>query len=69
VATTTEPQARRLVEDLALALQGALLTRHAPNTVADAFIATRLSAEPWRTYGAFEATIDERAIIQRAMLN
>ncbi len=69
VATTTEPHARRLVEDLALALQGALLTRHTPNAVADAFMATRLGEEPWRTYGAFEATIDERAIIQRAMPN
>jgi putative acyl-CoA dehydrogenase len=67
LATTTEPSARRLVETLALALQGALLTRHAPNTVADAFIATRLGQEPWRTYGAFEAAIDERAIITRAM--
>jgi putative acyl-CoA dehydrogenase len=67
LATTTEPQARRLVENLALALQGALLTRHAPTPVADAFIATRLGEEPWRTYGAFEAVVDERAIIQRAM--
>jgi hypothetical protein len=45
------------------------MTRHAPNTVADAFIATRLGKEPWRTYGAYEATIDERAIIRRAMPN
>lgn len=66
---TTEPQARRLVENLALALQGALLARHAPSAVADAFVATRLGDEPWRTYGAFEATIDERAIIARAMPN
>ncbi len=34
--------ARRVVEDLALALQGSLLVRHAPPAVADAFCATRL---------------------------
>jgi len=67
LTATTEPRARRIVENLALALQGALLTRHAPSAVADAFIATRLGAEPWRTYGAYEATIDERALIRRAM--
>jgi putative acyl-CoA dehydrogenase len=67
LATTTEPHARRLVESLALALQGALLARHAPSAVADAFITTRLGEEPWRTYGAFDAEIDAGAIIGRAM--
>ena len=69
LTTTTEPQARRLVENLALALQGALLARHAPNIVADAFVATRLADEPWRTYGAFDAAVDERALVARAMPN
>jgi len=62
-----EPQARRLVEELGLALQGALLARHAPNTIADGFIATRFAAEPWRTYGAFDADIDLRAILSRTL--
>lgn len=65
--TVTEPHARVLVEDLALALQGALLARHAPKAVADAFVATRLGDTPWRTYGAFDAEIDVRAIVGRAM--
>ncbi len=65
--TVTEPHARVLVEELALALQGALLARHAPKAVADAFVATRLGDTPWRTYGAFDAEIDVRAIVGRAM--
>ena len=63
---TIEPHARRLVEELALALQAALLTRHAPSAVADAFVATRLE-DTWRTYGAFDEEIDTAAIIARAM--
>jgi putative acyl-CoA dehydrogenase len=67
LAKTIEPHARRLVENLALALQAALLARHAPKAVAAAFIATRFAEEPWRTYGAFDAEIDLNAIIDRAM--
>src|SRR5205823_11675821 len=37
-----EARARRLVEHMALALQGSLLVRHAPPAVADAFCAARL---------------------------
>jgi putative acyl-CoA dehydrogenase len=64
--TVTEPHARALVEELALALQSALLALHAPKAVADAFVATRLGDTPWRTYGAFDAEIDVRAIVTRA---
>jgi ATP-dependent DNA helicase RecQ len=39
--------ARRVVEDLALALQGSLLLRHAPPEVADAFCASRLGDGGW----------------------
>ncbi len=62
-----EPHARRLVEDLALALQAALLTSYAPNIVGDAFVATRLGDVPSRTYGAFDAEIDLNGIVDRAM--
>jgi putative acyl-CoA dehydrogenase len=66
LGAVVEPHARRLVEDLAIALQAALLVRHAPSAVADAFIATRLDGD-WWTYGAFDAEIDAAAIIARAM--
>ncbi len=63
-----EPQfaARRLVEDLALSLQGALLVRHAPAAVADAFCAARLGGEAGRVYGTLPAGVDAKAIIERA---
>ena len=58
--------ARRLVEDLALALQGSLLVRHSPPAVADAFCAARLGGEGGRAYGTLPAGVDARAIIERA---
>jgi putative acyl-CoA dehydrogenase len=64
-----DPQflARRVVEDLALALQGSLLVRHAPGAVADAFCATRLAGQGGRVYGTLPAGVDAGAIIERAL--
>jgi putative acyl-CoA dehydrogenase len=66
-----DPQwsARRIVEDMGLALQGSLLVRHAPPVVADAFCASRLDADGARstTYGTLPSGIDARAIIERAL--
>ncbi len=59
--------ARRLVEDLALALQGSLLVRHCPPQVADAFCAARLDGQSGRTYGTLPRGVDARAIIDRAL--
>jgi putative acyl-CoA dehydrogenase len=59
--------ARRIVEDLALALQGSLLVRHAPPAVADAFCAARLGGEGGRVYGTLPAGVDSKAIIDRAL--
>jgi len=59
--------ARRLAEDLALALQGSLLVRHAPSAVADAFCASRLAGESGRAYGTLPAGVDARAIVERAL--
>jgi putative acyl-CoA dehydrogenase len=64
-----DPQflARRVVEDLAVALQGSLLVRHAPPAVADAFCASRLAGEGGRVYGTLPAGVDSGAIIERAL--
>jgi putative acyl-CoA dehydrogenase len=62
-----ESGARRLVEDLALALQASLLVRHAPPAVSDAFCASRLSDHPAFAYGALDAKVDAEAILTRAM--
>ena len=61
-----EAGARKLVESLALALQGALLVRHAPKAVSDAFVATRLGAEGGLAFGAIPPGFDSGAILARA---
>jgi putative acyl-CoA dehydrogenase len=63
---TLETRARRVVEDMALCLQGSLLVRNAPAAVADAFCAARLGGEGGLEYGTLPAGSDFEAIIQRA---
>jgi putative acyl-CoA dehydrogenase len=58
---------RSMVEDLALALQGSLLVRHAPAAVADAFCAARLGPAGGRAYGTLPAGVNAPAIIERAL--
>ncbi len=60
-------EARRTVEDLAVALQASLLVRHAPGAVADAFCAARLNGEGGRVYGTLPVSVDAQAIIERAL--
>jgi len=57
--------ARRLVEHLALALQGSLLVRTAPPAVTDAFIASRLGESRGHLYGLLPAGTDVTAILSR----
>jgi len=61
-----EARARRLVERLALALQGSLLVRHAPPEVADAFCASRLAGDGGRAFGTLPAGTDFKVILERA---
>jgi putative acyl-CoA dehydrogenase len=61
-----ESQARVLVRDLVLALQGALLIKHAPAAVADAFCASRLAGESTTAFGTLPRGLDLRAIVERA---
>jgi putative acyl-CoA dehydrogenase len=66
-----DPQwmARRIVEDMGLALQASLLVRNAPAFVADAFCASRLSGDGARStsYGTLPAGVDAKSIIDRAL--
>jgi putative acyl-CoA dehydrogenase len=62
-----ETQARRIVERLALALQGSLLVRHAPAVVADAFCATRLGGEGGRAFGTLPAGAEFGALLERTL--
>jgi len=61
-----EAQARALVRELVLALQAALLVKHAPAAVADAFCASRLSGEEGGAFGLLPRGVDARAIAERA---
>jgi putative acyl-CoA dehydrogenase len=58
--------ARRLVEDMALALQASLLLRHAPAAVSDAFCAARLG-ERGLAFGDLPRGVDGAAIVDRAL--
>jgi putative acyl-CoA dehydrogenase len=60
-----EPRARRVVERMALCLQGSLLVRHAPPAVADAFCAARLDGDAGLNYGTLPPGADAAAIVAR----
>jgi len=60
-----ESQARRLVERLVLALQGALLVRFSDAAVADGFCASRLGGTQGGAFGTLPFGIDLRAIAER----
>jgi len=62
---TLESRARRVVESMALCLQGSLLVRHAPSAVSDAFCAARLAGDGGLEYGTLPAGVDFEAIIAR----
>ncbi|MEU6985951.1 acyl-CoA dehydrogenase family protein [Streptomyces sp. NPDC046324] len=61
-----EGRARRLVERMALVLQGALLVRWAPAEVADAFCASRLGGDWGAAFGTLPSTLDLAAVVERA---
>jgi putative acyl-CoA dehydrogenase len=61
-----EARSRRIVERIALAVQGSLLVRFAPPAVADAFCATRLGGEGGRAFGTLPRSVGAGAILRRA---
>lgn len=64
--TGIEARARRLVERLALVLQGSLLVRWAPSEVADAFCASRLGGDWGTAFGTLPHTLDLASVVDRA---
>jgi len=60
-----ESRARRLVERMALALQGSLLVRYGDPSVADAFCATRLDRDWGNAFGTLPPAVDTAAIVER----
>ncbi len=65
-AMASETEARRLAQDVALAVQAALLVQAAPAEVADAFCASRLAGDWGHAFGTLGAGTAFDAIIERA---
>ncbi|MEV6166067.1 acyl-CoA dehydrogenase family protein [Streptomyces sp. NPDC052052] len=61
-----EARARRLVERMALVLQGSLLVRWAPPEVADAFCASRLGGDRCAAFGTLPHSLDLASVVERA---
>jgi putative acyl-CoA dehydrogenase len=72
LADLAQPQeeygARRLAERIVVALQAALLLRHAPDYVADAFVQSRIVESVGGAYGRLPAGVDCEAILARALV-
>jgi putative acyl-CoA dehydrogenase len=62
-----ESCARRLAEELVLAVQGALLLRHAPPPVVSAFVASRIVEQVGGAFGRLPPGSDCAAILARAL--
>ena len=66
-AAGEETEARRLAQDIALAVQAALLCQHAPSFVFDAFCRSRLAADWGHAFGTLPASAEFDALLARAM--
>ncbi|BBZ06443.1 acyl-CoA dehydrogenase [Mycolicibacterium doricum] len=65
---TIQYRARKVAEDICLALQGALLVRHGHPAVAEAFLATRLDRRWGGAFGTLPAGLDLDPILERALV-
>jgi putative acyl-CoA dehydrogenase len=63
-----EYRARKVAEDISLALQGSLLVRHGHPAVAEAFLATRLGGNWGGAFGTLPVGLDLAPILERAMV-
>ncbi len=60
-------QARRLAEDLALGIQGALVVRHSSPETAEAFVTSRIMRDHGRTFGTLPASVDTTRLLENVM--
>ena len=65
---TIQYRARKVAEDICLALQGSLLVRHGHPSVAEAFLATRLDRRWGGAFGTMPAGLDLGPILERALV-
>jgi len=62
-----QSRARALTHDLVLAVQAALLLRHAPEPIAQAFCASRLGGEWGGGFGTLSKATDFDLLLSRAL--
>jgi putative acyl-CoA dehydrogenase len=65
---TIQYRARKVAEDISLALQGSLLVRHGHPAVAEAFLATRMGGQWGGAFGTMPTGLDLAPILERAMV-
>jgi putative acyl-CoA dehydrogenase len=65
-AAKCEPHARRLAQNMIVAIQANLLLRHAPSAVAEAFIASRIDAASGRVFGTMPGPSVQQVLLDRA---
>jgi putative acyl-CoA dehydrogenase len=65
---TIQYRARKVAEDICLALQGSLLVRHGHPAVAEAFLATRLGGQWGGAFGTMPVGLDVAPILERALV-
>src|SRR6201998_3284996 len=65
---TIQYRARKVAEDICLALQGSLLVRHGHPAVAEAFLATRLDGQWGGAFGTMPSGLDLASILERALV-
>jgi putative acyl-CoA dehydrogenase len=67
-STAAEPQARRVVESLALALQASLMVRYSSEEAANAFYASRIEGSWGRALGTLPPSVRCQEIAERQRL-
>jgi len=65
---TIANRARKVAEDICLALQGSLLVRHGHPAVAEAFLTTRLDGQWGGAFGTMPTGLDVAPILERALV-
>jgi putative acyl-CoA dehydrogenase len=65
---TLQYRARKVAEDICLALQGSLLVRHGHPAVTDAFLASRMAGDWGGAFGTLPTGLDLGPIIERALV-
>jgi putative acyl-CoA dehydrogenase len=65
---TIQYRARKVAEDISLALQGMLLVRHGHPAVAEAFLASRFGGQWGSAFGTLPTGLDLAPILERAMV-